>query len=89
MEIGKDYDSVWPNMWPEEDFPMFKDWANGFFESCHLLHVEVGLKKLRFKPVIRSDPLALQIMSALALGMGLGASFFDSMIDQKAHNLRL
>ncbi|ORY91601.1 thymine dioxygenase [Leucosporidium creatinivorum] len=69
MEIGKDYDSVWPNMWPEEEFPEFKDWANGFFESCHLLHVE--------------------IMSALALGMGLGASFFDSMIDQKAHNLRL
>lgn len=43
MEIGKDYDSVWPNMWPEEEFPEFKDWANGFFESCHLLHVEVGL----------------------------------------------
>lgn len=42
MEIGKDYDSVWPNMWPEQEMPEFKDWANGFFESCHLLHVEVG-----------------------------------------------
>lgn len=33
--------------------------------------------------------LHLEIMRALATAMGLGESFFDSMVNEKAHNLRL
>ncbi|GAA6058855.1 hypothetical protein JCM10212_002799 [Sporobolomyces blumeae] len=74
MEIGKDYrdgeyDSKFPNRWPEAAYPEFRTVANDFFEKCHLLHLE--------------------IMRALALAMGLGESYFDSKVNQKAHNLRL
>jgi isopenicillin N synthase-like dioxygenase len=41
FEIGKDYDSVWPNMWPEKELPDFKPFCNSFFLTCHRLHVEI------------------------------------------------
>ncbi|GAA5944423.1 isopenicillin N synthase family dioxygenase [Sporobolomyces koalae] len=74
MEIGKDYregdfDSKFPNRWPDAAYPEFKTISNAFFEKCHLLHLE--------------------IMRALALAMGLGESYFDDKVSQKAHNLRL
>lgn len=98
MEIGKDYDSVWPNMWPEDtEAPGFKEFMNSFFETCH--KVSLGIFEDRstvsmhadlvlFRCVVLSQ-LHVQIMSALALAMGLGEHFFDKMIDQQAHNLRL
>ena len=41
MEIGKDFDSVWPNLWPKEELPAFQPFMNAFFLSCHRLQVEV------------------------------------------------
>lgn len=46
MEIGKDYregdyDSRFPNRWPESTFPEFKTISNEFFEKCHLLQLEI------------------------------------------------
>ncbi|KAJ7129391.1 hypothetical protein C8R44DRAFT_872665 [Mycena epipterygia] len=42
MEIGRDWDSVWKNQWPQEtDAPEFKQTMLGFFQKCHELHVEV------------------------------------------------
>ncbi|KAI5120937.1 hypothetical protein M0805_002917 [Coniferiporia weirii] len=70
MEIGRDWDAVWKNQWPQEaDCPGFKDTMLQFFQTCHELHVFV--------------------MSSIALGLGLGESFFDSKINDQYHNLRL
>ncbi|KAJ3732845.1 hypothetical protein DFJ43DRAFT_282806 [Lentinula guzmanii] len=42
MEIGRDWDSVWENQWPEEsDAPGFKKTMLNFFQTCHELHVEM------------------------------------------------
>ncbi|KAH8830408.1 hypothetical protein DL96DRAFT_1461005 [Flagelloscypha sp. PMI_526] len=42
MEIGRDWDSVWKNQWPEEKLvPGFKDTMLKFYETCHNLHVQV------------------------------------------------
>ncbi|KAJ7068533.1 hypothetical protein C8F01DRAFT_1208059 [Mycena amicta] len=42
MEIGRDWDSVWPNQWPaEKDAPLFKSTMLGFFNDCHVLHTKV------------------------------------------------
>jgi len=39
MEIGRDWDPVWRNMWPEEkDCPGFKQTMLEFYETCHKLH---------------------------------------------------
>ncbi|KAJ7180370.1 hypothetical protein C8R43DRAFT_399351 [Mycena crocata] len=42
MEIGRDWDSVWKNQWPQQaDAPEFKATMLDFFQKCHELHVEV------------------------------------------------
>lgn len=42
MEIGRDWESVWPNQWPKEgDAPAFKSTMLGFFQLCHELHIQV------------------------------------------------
>ncbi|KAF7301918.1 2OG-Fe oxygenase family [Mycena indigotica] len=42
MEIGRDWDSVWPNQWPaESDAPLFKSTMLSFFNDCHVLHTKV------------------------------------------------
>ncbi|KAI6105892.1 hypothetical protein F5141DRAFT_1189637 [Pisolithus sp. B1] len=42
MEIGRDWDPVWRNKWPEEtDVPGFKDTMLRFFQTCHELHAMV------------------------------------------------
>nr|GAT53058.1 2OG-Fe oxygenase family [Mycena chlorophos] len=42
MEIGRDWDSVWPNQWPAEaDAPGFKSTMLQFFNDCHVLHTKV------------------------------------------------
>lgn len=36
MEIGRDWDSVWKNQWPQEtDVPGFKSFILDFFQVCH------------------------------------------------------
>jgi len=42
MEIGRDWDSTWKNMWPQEsDVPGFKNFMLDFYQTCHGLHVRV------------------------------------------------
>lgn len=42
MEIGRDWDSVWPNQWPHDaDAPEFKVTMLDFFRRCHELHTHV------------------------------------------------
>ncbi|THV08323.1 Clavaminate synthase-like protein [Dendrothele bispora CBS 962.96] len=42
MEIGRDWDSEWKNMWPQEsDAPGFKSTMLQFFQTCHDFHVEM------------------------------------------------
>jgi hypothetical protein len=42
MEIGRDWDSVWKNQWPQEtDAPGFKTTMLDFFRQCHELHIHV------------------------------------------------
>ncbi|KIY49432.1 Clavaminate synthase-like protein [Fistulina hepatica ATCC 64428] len=42
MEIGRDWDSTWRNMWPTEaDVPGFKTTMLDFFQTCHELHAKV------------------------------------------------
>ncbi|KAF5358909.1 hypothetical protein D9758_004807 [Tetrapyrgos nigripes] len=42
MEIGRDWDSEWKNMWPSEtDAPGFKSTMLDFFQTCHNLQVEM------------------------------------------------
>ncbi|KAL1761578.1 hypothetical protein FB107DRAFT_269182 [Schizophyllum commune] len=42
MEIGRDWDSVWPNQWPtDEELPTFKPFMLSFFQTCHELHMVV------------------------------------------------
>ncbi|KIK67822.1 hypothetical protein GYMLUDRAFT_36601 [Collybiopsis luxurians FD-317 M1] len=42
MEIGRDWDSVWKNMWPQESIvPGFKTTMLDFFQTCHNLHLEM------------------------------------------------
>ncbi|KAJ8515346.1 hypothetical protein ONZ45_g7234 [Pleurotus djamor] len=42
MEIGRDWDSVWKNQWPQEaDAPQFKRTMLDFYQTCHDLHVLV------------------------------------------------
>ncbi|KAF9054972.1 Clavaminate synthase-like protein [Hymenopellis radicata] len=42
IEIGRDWDSEWKNMWPAEaDAPGFKSTMLDFYQTCHNLHVEL------------------------------------------------
>jgi len=42
MELGRDWDSTWKNMWPQEsDVPGFKNFMLDFYGTCHELHVRV------------------------------------------------
>ena len=42
MEIGRDWDPVWKNQWPQEsDAPRFKETMLDFYKTCHELHVLV------------------------------------------------
>jgi isopenicillin N synthase-like dioxygenase len=42
MEIGRDSDATWKNMWPREaDAPNFRATMLVFFQTCHNLHAEV------------------------------------------------
>ena len=85
MELGRDWDSVWKNMWPmETDAPGFKDTMLAFYQ--------VGRSKLsslaNHVPQTCHD-LHINVMRSVALGLNLNEHFFDSKIDQQCHNLRL
>lgn len=42
MEIGRDWDNVWKNQWPNEaDVPLFKTSMLDFYQTCHTLHVQI------------------------------------------------
>jgi hypothetical protein len=42
MEIGRDWDATWRNMWPPEAaVPGFKQTMLNFFHTCHKLHFGV------------------------------------------------
>ncbi|KAI0375814.1 Clavaminate synthase-like protein [Pilatotrama ljubarskyi] len=42
MEIGRDWDKMYKNYWPQEaDAPGFKRTMLDFFQTCHELHVQV------------------------------------------------
>jgi len=42
IEIGRDWDPTWKNMWPSHaDAPGFKQTFLDFYRTCHDLHVEV------------------------------------------------
>ncbi|GAA5822175.1 hypothetical protein JCM11251_004881 [Rhodosporidiobolus azoricus] len=74
MEIGKDYKEG------DLDSPYENRWPDAEFPE--------------FKPFMNDffatcHKLHLEIMRALALAMGLGESFFDTKVNQQAHNLRL
>ncbi|KIJ56760.1 hypothetical protein M422DRAFT_149016 [Sphaerobolus stellatus SS14] len=70
MEIGRDWDPLYKNFWPEEsELPGFKTTVKDFFQTCHDLHVSV--------------------MSSVAMGLGIDEKFFDSLINEQYHNMRL
>jgi len=42
IEIGRDWNSTWKNMWPRDsDVPGFKAFMLDFYQTCHELHVRV------------------------------------------------
>ncbi|KZV71375.1 Clavaminate synthase-like protein [Peniophora sp. CONT] len=42
MEIGRDWDKKWQNMWPKEaEAPHFRETMLAFYQTCHELHVSV------------------------------------------------
>ncbi|THH30679.1 hypothetical protein EUX98_g3496 [Antrodiella citrinella] len=42
MEIGRDWDTIYKNHWPQEsDAPGFKSTITEFFQTCHALHAVV------------------------------------------------
>ncbi|CCM04877.1 uncharacterized protein FIBRA_07070 [Fibroporia radiculosa] len=42
MEIGRDWDKIWKNRWPQEDaVPGFRETMLQFFQTCHELHTSV------------------------------------------------
>ncbi|KAJ7498662.1 hypothetical protein FB451DRAFT_1016350 [Mycena latifolia] len=72
MEIGRDWDSVWKNQWPQEaDAPEFKQTMLGFFQQCHELHVHVmrsiaiglGLEESFFDEKIQEQCHNLRLLS--------------------------
>ncbi|KAJ7094522.1 hypothetical protein B0H15DRAFT_829890 [Mycena belliarum] len=72
MEIGRDWDSVWKNRWPQEaDAPEFKHTMLGFFQLCHELHVQVmrsiaiglGLEESFFDAKIQDQCHNLRLLS--------------------------
>jgi isopenicillin N synthase-like dioxygenase len=71
MEIGRDDQPEWPNMWPsgDEDAEVFKKEMMEFFATCNNLN--------------------MQVMRAIALGMGLEESWFDGFTDAADNTLRL
>ncbi|KAF9268193.1 Clavaminate synthase-like protein [Marasmius fiardii PR-910] len=72
MEIGRDWDSEWRNMWPtENDAPGFKSTMLNFYRSCHDLHVEMmrsvalglGLEERFFDQMIDHQCHNLRLLS--------------------------
>lgn len=73
MEIGRDDEPEFPNMWPSEEgdhgAKEFKTVMNAFFDTCKGLH--------------------MQVMRAVALGLGIDESWFDGYTDAGDNTLRL
>lgn len=72
MEIGRDWDSQWKNMWPNEaEAPGFKAFFLNFFQDCHELHVQVmrsialglGLEETYFDDKINAEDHNLRLLS--------------------------
>jgi len=86
MEIGRDSDSTWKNMWPiEKDAPGFKNFMLDFFEVRETLLFK--REESNYAQVCHS--LQFEMMRSIALGLDLDEHFFDEKVDQKCHNLRL
>ncbi|KAI0036733.1 Clavaminate synthase-like protein [Vararia minispora EC-137] len=72
MEIGRDWDKTWRNMWPlEADVPGFKQTMLQFFQTCHELHtyimraIAVGLdmEEMYFEDRINEQYHNLRLLS--------------------------
>ncbi|KAG6019052.1 hypothetical protein E4U41_003430 [Claviceps citrina] len=73
LEIGRDTDPQFPNRWPDEDDV-------------------VALRGFRTDMLDffgRCQALQVEVLRAIALGMGLGQAFFDGYVDQGDNTLRL
>ena len=76
LEIGRDDEPEYPNMWPtqpqngDDKWPTeFRSSMKGFFETCKNLHMEV--------------------MRSIAVGLAIDDTWFDDYTDQGDNTLRL
>jgi isopenicillin N synthase-like dioxygenase len=76
LEIGRDDETEFPNMWPSQGSGSELKWATkfreetmAFFETCKLLH--------------------MQVMQSIAVGLGLEEDWFDGFTDGGDNTLRL
>jgi len=76
LEIGRDDEPEFPNMWPPKGTGQEEGWAeefkssmNGFFDDCKLFH--------------------MQVMRSIAVGLGIKEKWFDGFTDQGDNTLRL
>jgi isopenicillin N synthase-like dioxygenase len=76
LEIGRDDEPEYPNMWPKEGAGEEENWAadfkesmNSFFDACKDMH--------------------MQVMRSIAVGLSLEARWFDEFTDQGDNTLRL
>lgn len=76
LEIGRDDEPEYPNMWPQKGAgeeetwaEEFKDAMNSFFDECKAMH--------------------MQVMRSIAVGLSLEAKWFDGYTDQGDNTLRL
>ena len=88
MEIGRDWDPLYKNKWPQEkDCPEFKSTMIDFFKVRRLSgqrkHVLIRLLAKT------CHELHVCVMRTIALGFDLEESFFDDKIGDQYHNLRL
>ncbi|KAI0322455.1 hypothetical protein OF83DRAFT_1093395 [Amylostereum chailletii] len=72
MEIGRDWDKVWKNQWPQESVaPAFKHTMLEFFQTCHELHtivmraiaVGLDLEEMYFEDKINEQYHNLRLLS--------------------------
>lgn len=93
MEIGKDYiegpeDSPHPNRWPES-LPEFKAFMVSSVDFSNAVHLDQYFT-LNQNPFFYScHILQVQVMQAIAVGLGLDQHYFDQKVAQQSHNLRL
>ncbi|KAH8915398.1 Clavaminate synthase-like protein [Atractiella rhizophila] len=76
MEIGRDWEGQeeWPNKWPNEN------WASGQVS---------GFRNTMVDFYVTCHNLHLNVMSSLALGLGLPRDYFVQFCNKQTHNCRL